>query len=158
MARYIDDPDRQEPTVGHSADPNYDDGGYWGMRMRRSPGLAAYGWYRRDWSDDLETAGGFGGIHGPIEYRGGPRGEASWEEGGVVEADRDLRVIRDFNARSPMYEGDATTGNHLVLSDETGSVRPWEVRGLYSGEYTDRGLTDAGFSEGWARGPVPGAR
>jgi hypothetical protein len=34
----------------------------------------------------------------------------------------------------------------------------WTPRGDFRPEYGNRGLTDAGYSEGWARGPMRGAR
>ncbi len=146
----------QEPITYQ--DPNYDENGYWGMRMRGSRGRAAYGWYRRDWADDLETAGGFGGIHGPSQYVGGPKGDPAWEEGGISVPHRDIRVIRDFNSNSPMFDGDATPGNSLISPQNQPPVRSWERRAGFRGMYSDRGLTDAGYSEGWARGPMRGAR
>lgn len=150
-----DDRNRGRETVTY-ADPNYDENGYWGMRMRRGQDRAAYGWFRRDWN--LETFGGYGGIHGPPEYFGGPKGDPAWELGGVSSPQRDIRVLRDFNATSPVFAGDGIAGNRLLPSGDQTPVRSWERRAGFEGDYSDRGVVDAGYSEGWARGPMPGAR
>jgi hypothetical protein len=95
------------PNVGEprGMDPNYR-GGYGGMRMGSGYGRAAYGEHRFLRSGDLESAGGFYGIHSGsgADYRHPQeRGayDRGWSErGGVRDSYRDERLIRDFNDRS----------------------------------------------------------
>jgi hypothetical protein len=140
-------------------DPNYRDG-YWGMRMTGGGGRAAYGMLRARLSQDLETAGGFGGIHGHSD-RAQIRSRYGREEsGGVRDPFRDLDFIRDFNARSPMYDGDRRSGERYPAGprDQIAHERSWSPNRTEDGHYGDRSISEGGYGEVWARGPMRGAR
>jgi hypothetical protein len=163
MARYIDE------FVGISAgfrapsgaDPNYRDG-YAGMRMIGGRGRAAYGAHRLSREEDLGTAGRFGGLL--VSGRGGirPHSDPRWEEsGGIGASYRDPRLLHDFNAHSPAYLDDdqrSRSGHGLERGRRYVRAPGWSPRRAYHPRYTNRGVTDAGYSEGWARGSMPGAR
>ncbi|MEX2584360.1 MAG: hypothetical protein WD766_13915 [Gemmatimonadota bacterium] len=140
-------------------DPNYVEG-YHGMRMQGGRGRAAYGAHRYQQREDLGTEGGYGGIHG----RGGaeryPRLHPEWEEsGGVRDPYRNRGMMQDFNSRSPSFARPPSRYDREI--DERQRFLPerqWMPRGTYRPGYTNRGITDAGYSEGWAFGPMRGAR
>jgi len=141
-------------------DPNYRDG-YGGMRMRGGNGRAAYGDHRLMRAQDLETEGGFGGIH-PIRDDGYlERIAGRWEdEGGVGDPFANPRLLRDFNAHSPEYGPPRPFryDQEMEGSQRRMRERDWSPRRAYREGYTNRGVTDAGYSEGWAYGPMRGAR
>lgn len=179
MARYVDD---YRGIIGHDTaargmDPNYS-GGYRGMRMGGSGYQAAYGRYRLEHAEDFGGSGGFRGRSGPASLAGGGRTRAphgvarydremearrahgydsGWESGGVRDLRYDRDLLREFNANSPgLRTGGRYDREHVRRLPH--GVAPWSRgRGNWE-EYSNRGLTDAGYSEGWARGPMRGAR
>lgn len=162
MARYVDEYQgisaHDEPPRG--MDPNYR-GGYGGMRTRGGHGQAAYGRYRMGHADDLGGERGPFGMYGGRgmytgEYEAGydrpaPRGydrgyqgrgyDRGWQGGGVHGYADDRMVW----GRGPGYD-----------RDMGGPPRGHE-RGYWPG-YSNRGLSRGGYSEGWAWGPMRGAR
>jgi hypothetical protein len=131
MPRY-DDPYKGGYPMGpewgrpHHLDPNWRDGEYHGMRMRRDHEHGAYGFLRQMHEGDLQGHGGFDGIYdeGPGGYgadgiyehpyfrgrvrhgrsadvtRGGYDAVYRHVENGGVP--RDLRYLRQYNSASPM--------------------------------------------------------
>jgi hypothetical protein len=169
MSRYQRDfagiPSRAEAT---GMDPNFQEGNpYGGMRMRGGRGRAAYGAHRWDREPDLETWGSFHGVHGPGRPFGGSRSRRpdphpEWEiSGGMRNPFTDERQQRDFDSRSrlPERSGPPPRYGRDLERREGGPIdRSWSpARGFRPG-YSNRGVTDAGYSEGWARGPMRGAR
>jgi len=141
----------REPT---GLDPNFD-GGYRGMRMGAGWGRAAYGAHRRDREWDLESVGGFGGIH---PSSGPPVGEQRWEEHGrVAPAFDEPGLLRDFNAASPALESTSEAGA-LERREKVLPERPWMPQGVAQPGYGNRGLAPGGYSEAWARWPMRGGR
>jgi len=144
-------------------DPNYR-GPYGGMRMEGGGGRAAYGAHRWIRSQDLETWGGFDGVDGGQDGRGTPELHPEWEESGSVRGPgREERIIRDFNANSPELSEEVRGARDQPeaeqVRDDRGHVeRDWSPpRGFRQG-YSNRGITDAGYSEGWARRTNRGGR
>lgn len=175
MARYIDEyrgiSGHDEPP--HGMDPNYR-GGYGGMRMGGHPGQAAYGRYRMGHGDDLGGANGaFGMYPGRGMYTGeyeagydrpGHRGyEPNWHGGGYdrgvrggrggggVHGWRDDRMVW---GRGPGY--DQGMGGRTQPGRYDRSMFGHD-RGYRPG-YANRGVGSGGYSEGWAWGPMRGAR
>jgi hypothetical protein len=140
-------------------DPNYR-GGYRGMRMTASSGQAAYGAHRLSHIRDLETAGGFGGIHGPNELDDGGSLLPPGGHTGGVRPFSDAEMMRDFDSRGERYATDRY-GPHpqesRAPSDSEG-VEDWTLARPHEPDYGNRGMPPAGFSESWARGPMPGSR
>jgi hypothetical protein len=136
-------------------DPNYRDG-YQGMRMSGGRGRAAYGSHRMWRAEDLEDAGGFAGIHGGHPDR---RQRGRDPQSGVHDPFNDPAFLRQFNAYGPHSQGPRRGyGHEMVRRDSYPAERSWSPPRLYRPGYTNRGITDAGYSEGWARGPMRGAR
>ena len=139
-------------------DPNYRDG-YHGMRMRADPRQAAYGAHRRTRRSDLGTAGGFDGIHDAPEFdwiTPGPDGSP----GGVRDPFTDDEFLRDFDARGQRYAPDpasSSTDRELPVRQARDWERPHGMDPHETG-YSNRGMPPAGYGEGWARGPMRGAR
>ena len=141
-------------------DPNYS-GGYGGMRMAGGGGRAAYGSHRLFHQRDLETEGGFRGIHGGAGRGGRQRFDPTWEvRGGVRDHYRDGGVLREFNANSPQFAGPIRGRYDREMGDRQRFLpeRQWSPPRTYRPGYSNRGMTDAGYSEGWAFGPMRGAR
>lgn len=162
MTRYIRDfmgiP--AAPTQAHGQDPNYAEY-YRGMRMISRDGRAGYGAHRLVHQRDLETEGGFHGHYHDPQYRGGRDFDPRWEMiGGVEDAQTHARLLREFNASGPFYADPEQPGAYSEAVRRRGDHAPelWTPRGDFRPEYGNRGLTDAGYSEGWARGPMRGAR
>lgn len=177
MARYVDD---YRGIIGHHTapagmDPNYG-GRYRGMRMDGSGYQAAYGRYRLEHAEDFGGSGGFrgrsawapvsgGGRRGGTpagaryarELEGAGRYDTGWGTGGVRDLRYDRELLREFNANSPaLQRGGRYDREHLRRLPR--GVAPWSrARGNWE-EYSNRGVTDAGYSEGWAWGPMRGAR
>lgn len=173
MARYVDD---YHGIVGHDTspdgmDPNYR-GRYRGMRMGGDRHQAAYGWYRLQHPNDFGGSGGFRGrtpagnqhrLGRGDRYdqgaRGGPsvRYDADWQSGGVRNLRYDRELLRDFNANSPALQR-AGSYDDEHLSRLPRGVAPWSRgRGGWLGG-SNRGITEAGYGESWAWGPMRGAR
>jgi hypothetical protein len=146
-------------TSPRGLDPNFEDG-YGGMRMSGGRGRAAYGAHRFGHRYDLETEGGFGGIHGGSAQRGYRR-DPAWEaHGGVVDPYMGRRPLDDFNAMSPRYAGPRRYRYDSGMDDRQRHLPEprWTPSRAYRSGYTNRGVTDAGYSEGWAFGPMRGSR
>lgn len=128
-------------------DPNYRDG-YAGMRMGGGGGRAPYGAHRMWREHDLETAGGFHGAH---DFHDGPNRlpDPRWEREGMGIPH--LRRL-ESGSRRERYGGDLE--RRVQRRPEPG----WAPDRGYRPGYTNRGLTEAGYGEGWARGPMRGAR
>lgn len=169
MARYVDD---YRGIIGHDVpgrgmDPNYR-GGYEGMRMRGGPSQAEYGWYRALHPGDFAGAGGSGGFgprRGPLglppaEARmgptRGPQGPHGWGEGGVRNSRYDRELLHDFNANSPALARERGRYDLEQRRPLPRGVSPWRTANRPG--YSNRGMSDAGYSEGWAWGPMRGAR
>jgi hypothetical protein len=147
-------------------DPNFRNG-YGGMRMGGGNGRAPYGAYRWDRARDLETWGGFEGWGPDGRGRGGAgRGRPEFhpdveQRGGLRSPYGDERILREFNTRSPELSrnrGRTRYGGEMEPRERGPVDRPWSPQRDFRPEYSNRGVTDAGYSEGWARGPMPGAR
>jgi hypothetical protein len=140
-------------------DPNYRDG-YQGMRMSAKDGQAAYGAHRLSHQRDLETAGGFGGVHGS---NGLPHNRSVLPPAGHTGGVRpfsDPELMRDFDSRGQRFATDrygTTPGDELHPADAD-KVEDWTLARPHEPDSRDRGVPPAGFSEGWARGPMPGSR
>lgn len=165
MARYYDD---FQGIIGHDLpgrgmDPNYR-GAYRGMRMGGDRYQAAYGRYRLSHADDFGGSGGFRGRYGvhPAPRGGWParQGRELFEQGrgggGVRDLRYDRELLHEFNANSPSLErGGRYDRGHLQPLPR--GAAPWS-RGRGQMGYSNRGMSDAGYSEGWAWGPMRGAR
>jgi hypothetical protein len=140
-------------------DPNYRDG-YRGMRMQGEPGQAAYGLYRSLRSADLETAGGFEGIHDPTEMGGLVTGDIQPGGGGVRDPFTDAGFLHDFDSRGQRFAADPPdTRADLEFPLSSDVDRPGgEAEGPIDPDYGNRGIPPGGYSEGWARGPTRGGR
>lgn len=139
----------------HGADPNYT-GGYGGMRMRGWGGRAPYGEHRAHHLDDLGGSGGFGGIHRgvqPVPARGYDR---EWQEETDQRPFRNQRMMREFNSNSPALR--RGYGREMEGPRERAPQRDWAIQRGYRQGYSNRGMSDAGFSENWARFPMRGGR
>jgi hypothetical protein len=165
MARYVDE---YQGIYGDmyrtdGMDPNYRGGEYRGQRMRGAGGSgpAPYGLYRLRHADDLGTEGGFPGLQRIVGYDadhrrlGRPRELAGRETGGVRDP-RDPELLRQFNAHSPALRAgewaerrgeDFQRGGHPTAPDET-----------YRPGYGEPGKGEGGYTDAWARGPMPGSR
>ena len=166
MARYVDD---FQGIIGHDLpgrgmDPNYR-GAYGGMRMAGGGYQAAYGRYRLGHAEDFGGSGGFrgryGGATGPGIGRprgGGPgRYDREWSGGGVRNIRYDRELLHEFNANSPaLRRGGRYDMEHLRPLPR--GVAPWSRGRGERPDYSNRGVSDAGYSEGWAWGPMRGAR
>jgi hypothetical protein len=141
------------------ADPNYRHG-YRGNRMGAEPGQAAYGAQRRRDRYDLETWGGFRGIHPGGRHHGFDRGTRSAAGGGGMrDPFRDREFQRGFNANSPAFgPGERGSGQYDSSFDNRGPQPDWLPERRLRRLETDRGVPPAGFGEGWARGPMRGSR
>jgi len=146
-------------------DPNYR-GGYRGMRMRGDDRQAAYGWHRWTHEEDFAGSGGFlGRVDRPLRpsgeggYRRPPAAyDRDWEGGGVRDLRRDPRAMREFNANSPALHPEEGYGPARY---DDFARRRGPLPGHYHGErfdYANRGLSSGGYGEGWAWGPMRGAR
>lgn len=137
-------------------DPNYLNG-YLGMRMRAHERQAAYGDHRLTHRSDLAGAGGFDGIHPRRRLgRRRPTGRPQPVDGRVADPFRDDQFLADFDARRTRYAGEPE--GRLALDRTQRSARVQPADRLYRGGYANRGIPPAGFSEGWARGPMRGSR
>ena len=158
MARYEEEfagmPARARPPTG--VDPNFR-GGYGGMRMHGGYGRAAYGAHRMDHLHDLEGSGGYGGIHPggpPQRWRGYDR---DWHEMGGVRRFRDPHFLHEYNANSPALRRRGY-GAEMEPVREPWPVQTWEHQGRYRPGYSNRGMSDGGYSEPWAHFPMRGGR
>lgn len=149
-------------------DPNFRDG-YRGMRMHGDDQQAAYGWYRWRHERDLGGSGGYPGLVDRAQEGGrggyGPPPAAydrDWEGGGVRDLRTDRRALREFNAASPglrygaEYETSRYGRDYRPRGGSRGAL-PGHFRGDRF-DYGNRGLSSGGYSEGWAWGPMRGAR
>lgn len=158
MARYAYDyqgiPARLRYDNG--MDPNFR-GGYRGMRMTGGDWQAAYGRHRLHHAGDLETAGGFYGRGLRGEY---PRMRERLPEetagGGTRDRRYDRDLLRQFNANSVRLRGEGR-GSEERGAEGREVDRPRRQRGGNEFGYTNRGLSESGYSQGWARGPMRGA-
>ncbi len=164
MPRYARDfqgiPARIEGASG--MDPNHRDG-YHGMRMVSGRGQAPYGWHRYTHEADFEGSGGFRGRYG-----GGPAGrddrfsnsrpryDSELRGGGGVHDWRyDTEYLRDFNANSTRFrEG----GGWGAGGRPSGGSRAGRYDGGFRWGGPQRGLSEGGYGEPWAWGPMRGAR
>lgn len=173
--RHYDDPYRRGYPMGpewgrpHPQDPNWADGEYHGMRMRRQPGHGAYGLHRLTHEHDLQGYGGFDGIYdeGPGTYdpqgvyhhpyfrgrlqhgrsaevtRGGYDAVFRHVENGGVRGD--TRYLRQYNSDSPALRGrggyDRGYGWAPAGGREGGLARPGP-----NGRTNERGY--AGYNRG----------
>lgn len=157
MARYVDD---YQGISGQferprGIDPNYR-GPYRGMRMRSEPGQAAYGRHRLTHPEDFEGSGGFLGRYGRRglytgEFEAGYGGQGGG--GGVRDLRRDRQALREFNANSPQLRGEQGYDRDARPRREPRFPHPRYDRP----DYANRGIA-GGYSEGWAWGPMRGAR
>lgn len=164
MARYVDD---YQGIVGHDVaprgmDPNYR-GGYGGMRMGGGRAQAEYGWYRMRHPDDFEGSGGFAGFSGRYDRAMKPRQlyhgavqHGGRGDGGVRSLRYDRELLRDFNANSPALSRERGRYDVEQRRPLPRGISPWSRR--QEPGYSNRGIVDAGYAEGWAWGPMPGAR
>ena len=139
-------------------DPNYRDG-YHGMRMHGDAGQAAYGAHRRAHRHDLETAGGFDGIHDAPEFDW-VASEPTTGLGGVRDPFTDEEFLRDFDSRGQRFAPDPqrrSSDRALPLRHGQDWEYPDETE-PYNPRYSNRGMPPGGYGEGWARGPMRGAR
>lgn len=83
-------------------DPNFRDG-YHGMRMTGGNGQAAYGAHRLLRRDDLESMGGYTGIHGPDGSTPDEDRRRDERGGGGVHRLDDPEFLRDFDSRGIRY-------------------------------------------------------
>lgn len=169
MARYVDD---YQGIVGHDVpprgmDPNFR-GVYGGMRMRGGRGQAEYGRYRLQHPEDFGGSGGFAGRYGAHGVAPGRRREVprepgvgygrEWGSGGVREIRYDRELLHDFNANSPALEPRRGPYDVDTRSRLRRGVAPWSRGPGGHPWYSNRGISDAGYSEGWAWGPMRGSR
>jgi hypothetical protein len=140
-------------------DPNFR-GAYGGMRMGGGHGRAPYGAHRWDRAHDLQAWGGFQGRGHEGGSRGRPEFRPEWEQrGGLRSPYGDERVLRDFNSHSPDVRWHRGGYGREMERRDSGPVdRPWNTERDFRQGYSNRGITDAGYSEGWARGPMRGTR
>ena len=132
-------------------DPNYR-GGYRGMRMSGRDGRAPYGSHRIAHPGDMEGWGGFGGIHeGRV-----PTAGWDWGEGHSHYGARRTQLIREFNANSPALRRQSPSDEDRRQRQLP--ERDWAVPRNYRPGYSNRGLSDSGFGESWARFPMRGGR
>lgn len=125
MDRHTPHAEPHPPGQSDQLDPNFG-GGYHGLRMVSGGGRAAYGLLRVMHERDLESVGGFDGVHGgtgrtrpalpPVETQ--PSSNAA---SGLFG--------RDFNARGPTYDGDGPVGQRTagMLGDGEGRDREWRL-------------------------------
>lgn len=163
MARYTDE---YEGITGgfrqpRGMDPNFR-GGYQGMRMGGGPNQAEYGRYRMRHPGDFQGSGGYQGGYGAYYTGEGGRYAADyrpeWHGGGLRDPRYDRGLMHDFNANSPMlrsYRG--RYGRDMERPRHAGEA-PGSTHQGYDPRYANRGVSSSGFSEGWARGPMRGAR
>jgi|GEM_PF-6491896 len=159
------------PEGNRGLDPNHR-GAYGGMRMEGGRSMAPYGWHRWTHQADLETSGGFRGRYGGETAPGGerfnnfrPRYDRDLGGAGVHDARYDTAYLRDFNSRSIRFREDAQNSGSRQSrarygSGYEGGETPRSRRydeGIRSG-YANRGMSEAGYAESWARGPMRGAR
>ena len=154
MARYSYDFMGIRGNAGNprGMDPNYR-GGYGGMRMHGDDAQAAYGRHRATHPEDFQGSGGFRGARGGYD-----RG---WGGGGVRDLRNDPRAMRDFNANSPVVRYGGDYGRRRYGSDYGRGGAPRRAPEHFQGErfdYANRGLGSGGYGEGWAWGPMRGAR
>lgn len=143
-------------------DPNYVDG-YHGMRMGGGYGRAAYGSHRLMRERDLETEGGYYGTLRDPRSPGGaydPRWmDPRWERSDSGHSPYDARrAIQDFNSHSPEFAGPPPRLRYDADVRGRDLEPSWGPQRSFRRGYTNRGITDAGYSEGWARGPMRGSR
>jgi hypothetical protein len=152
MARYVDEYQgiaaRDMPARG--MDPNFR-GAYGGMRMHGGPYQAEYGRHRMRHPGDFER---WGGAMGAGERRM-PRGAADWR-GGVRDIRYDRELLHDFNANSPALQRGRGGRDLEPRRPLPRGIAPWSRPGRAG--YSNRGISDGGYSEGWAWGPMRGAR
>lgn len=162
MARYTDE---YEGITGgfrppRGLDPNYR-GGYHGMRMEGGPEQAEYGRYRLRHRDDFQGVGGFdggySGYYGGRRERSAPDHYPEREWGGLRDPRYDREFIRDFNANSPVLRRGGRYGSEMERGRGPDDA-PGRTHWGYDPRYANRGLSSSGFGEGWARGPMRGAR
>lgn len=150
-----------DPRGGRGMDPNHR-GGYGGMRMHGDDRQGAYGWHRWTHEEDFRGSGGFLGDRDRPPRLGGeggfrrPREEYNrgWGSGGVRDLRHDREALREFNARSPGLRYGAEY-------DRPDFRRRGRGPGHFQGDrfdYANRGLSAGGYGEGWAFGPMRGAR
>jgi hypothetical protein len=153
MSHYVDDfagiSARFTRPTGY--DPNYR-GGYRGLRTVGGAGRAAYGAHRYLSRGELGTMGGYGGIHDAPGRPG--RGEEEEVAGRVRDPFRDERLLRQYNSRSPSLADRARLPRSRSYDREVTRRerdRDWVLDHRYRGEYSNRGMPPAGFSDGWSR-------
>lgn len=152
MARYVDEYQgiAARDMRARGMDPNFR-GAYGGMRMQGGPYQAQYGRYRMRHPGDFE---GSGGLLGAGERRIS-RGGFDPGNGGVRNLRYDRELLHDFNANSPALQ--RGVGRDLEPRRPVPrAVAPWSRPGRAG--YSNRGISDGGYSEGWAWGPMRGAR
>jgi hypothetical protein len=151
-------------------DPNYR-GGYGGMRMRGSQHQAPYGFYRQHHTAELEHLESHGRRPGPYDRELAPprtrpdhptRYDRETPPDGAVHDWRERPdAIRHYNANSPILRDGGRREDHQVASagrELRRGRQPYGTDGRPRGDYGNRGLSGSGFSEPWARGPMPGSR
>ncbi len=141
-------------------DPNFGDY-YRGMRMGSDGRRAAYGAHRLVRRQDLGTEGGFFGRFGGRP--GGARDyDPRWERDGMVhDSAEDPGLLHHYNANSPRFaepHGDEEAHRRAERNEKMLPEPAWMARRAYNPRYSNRGVSDAGYSEGWAHGPMRGAR
>lgn len=176
MARYENEYLGYYSDAGRArgADPNHRGGNYRGMRTWGGEGQAPYGAYRMRHPQDFEGSGGRYGRYGggpaySTEFENAYGGYVSrgydreWQGGGVHDPRYDVEYLRDFNAYSPRFRGydrDQMGGRSrydLPYGGHAGDQLSARYRNYRIG-YANRGLSSGGYSEGWAWGPMRGAR
>ena len=166
MARYARDfmGIEGDPRDVRGMDPNHR-GGYRGMRTHGDDGRAAYGWHRWTHREDFQGSGGYRGNpdvwtrqgYGGDFHR--PRGgyDREWSGGGS----RDPRQTRGFQGDRPVARFGGDPGRPRYGDDFRRRNAGDQGPGHFQGErfdYANRGLSSGGYSEGWAWGPMRGAR
>lgn len=140
-------------------DPNYGDH-YRGMRMKRDDRRAAYGSHRMARQQDLGTAGGFYGHSSPAEGQPWPgEFDPRWELTGSAHGSmKDPNLLRHYNANSPALSESARGDRDAEAGDRLLSEPDWMPERDYDPSYSNRGISESGYSDGGKSGPMRGAR
>jgi hypothetical protein len=155
---------------GQSADPNYRNGEYGGMRMQPgTPGQSSYGWYRATHARDLGNAGGFEGRYGPAwgQGRGGWTPDGQYRDQFDRAQEQAWRQNRDVAMQQgrPMqrgYPGGPQQGwpryDHEHRGPQDGGVRRdlRHLRQLNANSVTFRHGSEHDRSFGYAEHPDQG--